>query len=249
MPWETMPIKVTALSDKGKVRKGNEDSWGSFPETSLFIVADGMGGHKAGDIASKLAVETIYESLRERESPGEGKFEQTSHYLNDSIQRANRRIFEEGNKNPGQSGMGTTVVATWIAGNSASIAYVGDSRAYLLRNKNLRQITSDHTLVNDYMTKGLLQPHEVERHPLRHVLSRAVGPQEQVDADIFNLPLQTGDIILLCTDGLSNMLSKEKMEEILNGPEDLETKNQILIQQANDSGGSDNVTALLIQFI
>ena len=243
-----MPIKASAISDIGKVRKGNEDSWGSFPETSLFIVADGMGGHKAGDVASKLAVETIYEALRDRQPPGEGQFEQTSHYLNDSIQKANLRIFQEGKKNPGLSGMGTTVVATWIAGSSASIAYVGDSRAYLLRKNNLRQITSDHTLVNDYMSKGLLQPHEVEHHPLRHVLSRAVGPQEQVDPDILNLPLQTGDIILLCTDGLSNMLSKDKMEGILNGPEDLERRNQLLIQQAIDSGGSDNVTALLIEF-
>ena len=196
----TMAIKVIALSDTGKVRKGNEDSWGSFPDLSLFIVADGMGGHKAGNVASKLAVETIYEAIRERQPPGEGQFEQTSHYLNDSIQKANLRIFQEGKNNPSQSGMGTTVVVTWIAGNCASIAYVGDSRAYLLRKNNLRQITSDHTLVNDYLTKGLLQPHEVDQHPLRLVLSRAVGPQEQVEADILNLPLQTGDILLLCTD-------------------------------------------------
>lgn len=244
-----MPIKVTAISDKGKVRKGNEDSWGSFPDASLFIVADGMGGHKAGDVASKLAVETIYEALRERQLPGDGQFEQTSHYLNDSIQKANLRIFQEGGKNPAQSGMGTTVVVTWIGGQSASIAYVGDSRAYLLRKNNLRQITSDHTLVNDYLTKGLLQPHEIDHHPLRHVLSRAVGPQEQVEPDILNLPLQPGDILLLCTDGLSNMLSKDKMEDILNRPEDLEARNQLLIKEANDSGGSDNVTAMLIQFI
>lgn len=243
-----MPIKVSALSDIGKVRKGNEDSWGVFPESSLFIVADGMGGHKAGDIASKLAVETIYEVLRERKQPQDTQFEQISHYLNESIQKANLRIFTEGKKNPGQSGMGTTVVAIWIHSAQASIAYVGDSRAYLLRKNNLRQVTSDHTLVNDYLTKGLLQASEVDHHPLRHVLSRAVGPQEQVEADFLNLPLLQGDILLLCTDGLSNMLSKDKMEEILNGPEELETKNRLLIQQANDSGGSDNVTALLIQY-
>ncbi|MBI1823503.1 MAG: Stp1/IreP family PP2C-type Ser/Thr phosphatase [Nitrospirae bacterium] len=244
-----MPIKVSALSDIGKVRKGNEDSWGAFPDTSLYIVADGMGGHKAGDIASKLAVETIYQVLRERKQLQEVQFEQISHYLNESIQKANFKIFSEGKKNPGQSGMGTTVVATWIHADHASIAYVGDSRAYLFRKNNLRQVTSDHTLVNDYLAKGLLQESEIEHHPLRHVLSRAVGPQEQVEVDFLNLPLLQGDVLLLCTDGLSNMLTKDKIEEILNGPEDLESKNKRLIQQANDSGGSDNVTAMLIEVI
>ncbi|MFI5303544.1 MAG: Stp1/IreP family PP2C-type Ser/Thr phosphatase [Nitrospiria bacterium] len=244
-----MPIKVSAISDIGKVRKGNEDSWGVFQDISLCIVADGMGGHKAGDIASKLAVETIYQVLRERKHSDDLRFEQISHYLNDSIQKANLKIFEEGKKNPGQAGMGTTVVVTWIKNDNATIAYVGDSRAYLLRKNNLRQITSDHTLVNDYLTKGLLQLNEVDHHPLRHVLSRAVGPQEQVEADILCVPLQPGDILLLCTDGLSNMLSKDKMEDILNSPESIETKNQRLINQALDSGGSDNVTAMLIQYI
>jgi PPM family protein phosphatase len=244
-----MPIKVSAISDIGKVRKGNEDSFGVFQDTSLFIVADGMGGHKAGDIASKLAVETIYQVLRERKHFDDLRFEQISHYLNDSIQKANSKIFEEGKKNPGQAGMGTTVVVTWIKDDNATIAYVGDSRAYLLRKNNLRQITSDHTLVNDYLTKGLLQLNEVDHHPLRHVLSRAVGPQEQVEADILCVPLQPGDILLLCTDGLSNMLSKDKMEDILNSPESIETKTQRLINQALDSGGSDNVTAMLIQYI
>lgn len=242
-----MPIQVSAISDIGKVRKGNEDSWGAFPDVSLFIVADGMGGHKAGDVASKLAVETIYHVLRDRKQLGDFQFEQISHYLNDSIQKANLKIFAEGKKNPSQAGMGTTIVVTWINNSNAYIAYVGDSRAYLLRKKNLRQITSDHTLVNDYLTKGLLQLNEIDQHPLRHVLSRAVGPQEQVEADVLNLPLQTGDILLLCTDGLSNMVSKDKMEEILNGPEEIEIKNQRLINQAIESGGSDNVTAMLIQ--
>ena len=244
-----MPIKVSAISDIGKVRKGNEDSFGVFQDTSLFIVADGMGGHKAGDIASKLAVETIYQVLRESKHSDDLRFEQISHYLNDSIQKANSKIFEEGKKNPGQAGMGTTVVVTWIKNDNATIAYVGDSRAYLLRKNNLRQITSDHTLVNDYLTKGLLQLNEVDHHPLRHVLSRAVGPQEQVEADILCVPLQPGDILLLCTDGLSNMLSKDKMEDILISPESIETKTQRLINQALDSGGSDNVTAMLIQYI
>jgi protein phosphatase len=243
-----MSLTVTAISDTGKVRKGNEDAWGAYPELSLFIVADGMGGHKAGDIASKLAVDTIYRFLKDKNSLHHSQFEQISHYLNESIQRANSVIFSEGKKNAGQAGMGTTVVATWVHAPHVSIAYVGDSRAYLLRKNNLRQMTSDHTLVNDYLNKGLLQPDEVESHPLRHVLSRAVGPQDQVEADLLNFSLQPGDILLLCTDGLSNMVSKEKIEEILNGPEDLEAKNRRLISQAIESGGADNVTALLIRF-
>jgi len=243
-----MAIKFTAISDKGKVRKTNEDSWGAFPEASLFMVADGMGGHKAGDVASRLAVDTIYELLSKRPAPGDFQFEQTSHYLNDSIQKANQKIFERGKRIPEESGMGTTVVVIWLGQSTAFIAHVGDSRAYLLRKQNLRLITSDHTLVHDYLTKGLLQPHEAEHHPLRHVLSRAVGPQEQVEADIVNLPIQSGDLLLLCTDGLSNMVSKDKIEEILNGPDDLEAKNRHLVDLANDSGGSDNVTAMLIQF-
>jgi len=242
-----MSFRVTALSDIGKVRKSNEDSWGAFPDASLFVVADGMGGHKAGDVASHLAVQTIYEVLKGKQPPLDSQVEQASHYLNDSIQRANLRIYEEGKKNPGRTGMGTTVVAVWMGKGSASIAYVGDSRAYLLRKSHLRLVTSDHTLVNDYVSKGLLQPNEAEQHPLRHVLSKAVGPQEHVEADLINLATQPGDIFLLCTDGLSNMVSKDLMEEILNSPDELIRKNEKLIQVANESGGSDNVTALLIE--
>ncbi len=243
-----MPIQVSAKSDKGKVRTANEDSFGVFPEGSLFIVADGMGGHQAGEVASKLAVETTYNALRVKKQPDDSRLEQISHYLNEAIQKANLKIFEEGKKKPETTGMGTTVVVAWLHQNNASIGYVGDSRAYLLRKSNLRQLTSDHSLVNDYVTKGILQPDEVEHHPLKHVLSRAVGTQEHVEADIINLPLQSGDLLLLCTDGLTNMLQKDEMENLLNGPEDLEKKSQLLIDRANDHGGADNITLLLIQF-
>ena len=243
-----MPAQVSAKSDKGKVRAANEDFLGVFSEESLFIVADGMGGHKAGDVASRLAVETLYNTLRLKKQPDDSRLEQISHYLNDAIQKANLKIFEEGKKKSETNGMGTTVVVAWLHQNSVSIGYVGDSRAYLLRKNNLRQLTSDHSLVNDYVSKGILQPEEVEHHPLKHVLSRAVGTQEQVDADIINLPLQSGDVLLLCTDGLTNMLQKDEMETLLNGPEDLEKKSQRLIDLANDHGGADNITLLLIQF-
>jgi serine/threonine protein phosphatase PrpC len=244
-----MPVRFSAKSDRGKIRPENEDYMGGFPEESLFIVADGMGGHKAGEVASQLAVETIYQALRLKKQNPDSPFEQNSHYLDDSIQKANRKIFEEGGKNPEKTGMGTTVVAAWIHNSYASIGYVGDSRAYLLRKQNLRQVTSDHSLVNDYLQKGLIQQSEADQHPHKHVLSRAVGTQETVEADIINLPLQADDLLLLCTDGLTNMLSKDDIEAILNGPEDIEKKSRALIDRANHYGGTDNITVVLIQFI
>ena len=243
-----MPILTSGRTDRGKVRQANEDFLGTFPERSLFIVADGMGGHKAGNVASRLAVETIVQAVQGLKTPAENRFEQISHYLDTAIQKANLKIFQEGVRNSDWSGMGTTVVVAWLHGNNASIGFVGDSRAYLLRKNNLRQVTTDHTVVHEYVIKGLIQPEEAERHPMKHVLSRALGTQEAVETDILNLPLFPGDILLLCSDGLTNMLTKDEMESILTGPGDLDDKSGDMIRVANEKGGKDNITLILVQY-
>ena len=180
--------------------------------------------------------------------PEDDRFEQISHYLDAAIQRANLKIFQEGSRNEAWKGMGTTVVAAWIHGNRASIGYVGDSRAYLLRKGNLRQLSEDHTVVHEYVLKGIIQPEEAEHHPMKHVLSRALGTQDSVDADIINLPLLSADILLLCSDGLTNMLHKDEMESILGGGESLDGKSAALVRRALEMGGNDNITLILVQY-
>ena len=236
-----MKIHIAGGTDKGKHRSSNEDAYGIFPDLKLAVVADGMGGHAAGEIPSRLAVETIHRVILSENDT------EPAHHLTRAIQAANDHILEAAKHDPALSGMGTTVVSLLISEEVAHIGSVGDSRVYLYREAKLKQLTEDHSLVGDYIRKGLLSLEEAQRYPLRHVITRALGTHESLQVDLLSLPLQEEDIYLLCSDGLSNMIATEEIQNVLSkNRNDLEGTCKDLIDLANEKGGTDNITLVLL---
>jgi protein phosphatase len=228
------------ITDAGKVRQNNEDSLlvGEGQDTSLFVVADGIGGFEAGEVASSIAVETLKEL-----GPGES--------FDDTIQEANRRILSTAREDEKFSGMGTTVVAIRFAGTdeepAAEIAHVGDSRAYLLRDGELQPLTEDHSLVAELVRSGDLTRAQAAEHPQKNLITRALGAEEAVEVDTTRIPVETGDRILLCSDGLSDMVPEDRISEVLSEPsQDPETPVRQLLTEALEAGGTDNITLVLV---
>ena len=255
-------IRAAGLSDVGRKRKSNEDSYASAPDLNLFVVADGMGGHAAGEVASRLAVESIERHISgARPStdptvpagprvtvPEAPPLPVPAQKVLNAIRLANQEILRSVRRNQTMRGMGTTVVIAYIQGRRAYIGSVGDSRAYLLRAGDLRQLTDDHTFVNEQVRAGTLTPAEARRHPARNILTRAVGSQDEVEADIIQQDLLAGDLLLLCSDGLTAMVDDQNILETLRGTDaDLQRGCQALIDLANEHGGDDNITTILIQ--
>jgi protein phosphatase len=229
------PPRYAAATDVGLVRSNNEDAYLTAPP--LFAVADGMGGHRAGEVASAGAIRTLQkEAGHDTDS------------LVAAVQSANRAVHAEAAANPDLSGMGTTITAMMTTSNSAQIVHVGDSRAYLLRDGRLRRLTQDHTVVDRLAREGKIPAEEVDRHPQRSVLERALGVGPEVDVDVQLLDLRPGDRLLLCTDGLTSMLDDDEIREILLREKDPQTAAQALIDAALAAGGKDNVTAVIVDF-
>ena len=227
--------RYAAATDVGLVRSNNEDAFLTAPP--LFAVADGMGGHRAGEVASAGAIRTLQkEAGHDTDS------------LVAAVQSANRVVHAEAAANPDLSGMGTTITAMMTTNDSAQIVHVGDSRAYLLREGRLRRLTQDHTVVDRLAREGKIPPEEVDRHPQRSVLERALGVGPEVDVDVQLLDVRPGDRLLLCTDGLTSMLDDDEIREILLTESDPETAAQALIDAALAAGGKDNVTAVIVDF-
>ncbi len=234
------------LSNVGKVRTSNEDSLGLFPDQNLFLVADGMGGHAAGEVASRLAVDTVQHTFVS--PPEDTAPAQPGERLRKAIEVANLKIYEMGKKKAELAGMGTTIVSAHLSEDTAYIGHVGDSRAYLIRLSEISQITKDHSLVNEYLKRGMMGPDEVDTHPLKHVLSRALGTAPHVEVDILPLPLQPGDILLLCSDGLTNTVPAQTIFKTIQQHEgSLDKACQALIDEANAKGGIDNITVVIVQ--
>ncbi len=230
-------MKVTAAvaTDVGLVREGNEDSY--LTDEPLFAVADGMGGHRGGEVASQLAVETLEKLFKK----GIGE-------LPDQVQEANRVVFERSVVDEKVAGMGTTLTAALVEGERVRLAHVGDSRAYLLREGGLRLLTEDHTLVNRMVTEGEISREEAQTHPQRSVLTRALGVETVVDVDDDTVQVRPGDRLLLCTDGLTSMVSEQAVEEVLRAAPDPQKAAQRLVQLANEGGGADNTTVVVLDF-
>ncbi|MBI3647783.1 MAG: Stp1/IreP family PP2C-type Ser/Thr phosphatase [Actinobacteria bacterium] len=228
-----MRIRAGYATDIGKVRDGNEDSF--LAEHPLYAVADGMGGHLGGEVASHLALETL-ERLSE-----EGRED-----LSERIRRANDAVFERSVRDRNVSGMGTTLTAAVVAGDELHLAHVGDSRAYLLRAGDLRRLTEDHTLVARMVKAGEITQGEAEVHPHRNVLTRAVGTEPDVDVDESRVALLDGDRILLCTDGLTGMVPEQQLRAILESEPDPQQAAHRLVKAANRAGGVDNTTVVLL---
>ncbi len=231
-----MRLRVGAATDVGKVRTRNEDSF--LVDEPLFVVADGMGGHRGGDVASRLTVDTLQQAQPQRDPSGAA--------LLDAVRSANRIVNERSAADRDLRGMGTTVTALQAAGDAGRIAHVGDSRAYLLRAGALQQLTQDHTLVQQMVDEGNLDADEAERHPARHIMTRALGVDEQVAVDQLSLDLHPGDRILLCSDGLTGMLSADDIHDLMERETDAQRTADALVQLAVERGGEDNVTVLVV---
>jgi protein phosphatase len=249
-----MKITSAGITDVGYVRLSNEDSLGLFPEFNLYIVADGMGGHAAGEVASKMAVEEIKAFFfRHQEQSNDGSDASTKPsreaLLSQAISSANQSIFKSASQDTSRKGMGTTVVALLADPTELIIGFVGDSRVYLQNKGRIEQLTRDHSLVNDYVQQGLLSSEAAESHPLKHVLSRALGTNAEVDVETLSRIPEPGDLFILCSDGLSNKVSSREMDMILTeNTDDLEKGGRALVERAKKNGGEDNITAVLLRY-
>lgn len=242
-------MNVFFETNKGLLRENNEDNLivEEFDKYSLYAVADGMGGHKAGEVASSIAIEGIRSYFVER--VGMESFQPPS-FIIESVKLSNDKIRMKSLKNEEFSGMGTTVTLAVVdkQQNIVYIGNVGDSRAYLLRNNEIKQITQDHTYVNELLKDGRITAEEAKNHPKRNVITRALGSEEIVHADIFEIEFYKNDILLLCTDGLTTHVSDDKMLDIIKEYGSSQSV-QELIKQANDNGGTDNITIIIVDNI
>jgi serine/threonine protein phosphatase PrpC len=241
-----MKIRYAAKTDVGMKRTHNEDYFSLIEDEQLFLVADGMGGHASGEVASKMAAETIgefYQRTREDRS-----LSYIENRLVCGIKLANLRIFETSNRDLRYKGMGTTIVSTLVSGDKIYVGHVGDSRVYRVREGGISQLTRDHSLLEDYKEAKPDMTEEEERNfPHKNVITRALGMRETVQVDIRSHQIKSGDVYILCSDGLSGMVVDEQIGQIASNAKSLERAVAELVDAANRNGGTDNVTTLLLQ--
>jgi PPM family protein phosphatase len=249
-------IEAYGRTDVGRRRKVNEDSFLVSPETSLYAVCDGMGGHNAGEVASRMAIETISafitRSAVEKEITWPWGLDATLSFdanrLKTAIRLANARVFQAADNREELTGMGTTVVTALVSGDTMTIGSAGDSRCYLVRGGELKQLTRDDSWVSAALGEGILNSDDVERHPLRNVITKAVGARDAIDLDVLEHGLVPGDVVMLCSDGLHGMLGDPEIARILqSAPPSLEETSARLVDAANEAGGRDNVTVVLLR--
>jgi serine/threonine protein phosphatase PrpC len=224
-------------TDTGRQRRDNEDN--AFVRAPLFVVADGMGGAQAGEVASKLAVDEFHEAL-----PDEGSAEER---LTNRIRAANRRIYDLSQTEHEHAGMGTTLTAAYVEDDHLAVAHVGDSRAYIFREGELVRLTQDHSLVEELVRQGKLTEEQAAEHPQRSIITRALGIEGDVEVDTWSYPVRAGDVVLLCSDGLTSMIGEEQIVRVLDGETSLDRAADGLIAAANDAGGRDNITVVLFR--
>jgi protein phosphatase len=229
--------EIAVLSDPGRQRRDNEDS--SYAREPVFVVADGMGGAQAGEVASRMVIDAFRAGLPQQGTPEER--------LSVVVQRANSEINGRSRSESTSAGMGTTVTAAYLDADAVSIAHVGDSRAYLLRDGELTRLTEDHSLVEELLRGGRLTEEEAADHPQRSVITRAVGIEPIVEIDTWTYPLRSGDVILLCSDGLTSMISEQEVRSELLAATGLDDAARRLIAAANEAGGRDNITVVLFR--
>lgn len=239
---ESLTLEVAAVTDVGKVREHNEDAFGHCLEAGVFVVCDGMGGAAAGEVASQLAVDVVIERLCSVSLP-----EDRCRALEESIAAANRLVHTQGAGDAALRGMGTTLVVVAIQGRSALIGHVGDSRCYLYRESRLTRQTDDHSLVDEQVRLGHMTAEDAARSPLKNVITRAIGTQSAVEAEITELELERGDILLLCSDGLTREVPERRIAAVLASSATLQQRCQGLVNAANEAGARDNVTAILVR--
>jgi len=245
-----MTVSVTSygMTDVGRRRDSNEDAFLDDDDLRLYAVADGMGGHAAGEIASSLAIESLASTVKAAlAQPIAADVDRAEEVLRDAVSRANRRICESVLGRDEWRGMGTTVVAAILVGDQAVVAHVGDSRAYLMHEGSLTRLTSDHSWVSEQVRMGLLSENDAHRHPMRNIVTRALGNREDVDVEIRRSTARPGDVFLLCSDGLNTMLTDEEIRAALRDHAgDARAACEALVDAANRRGGEDNTTVVVV---
>jgi PPM family protein phosphatase len=231
----TVRLRVGARTDVGRVREGNED--GFVAAEPLFAVADGMGGHQGGEVASKVALETLQKAA-------DGTAD-----LAEVVQEANRAVFTRASQDPALLGMGTTLTAVLVEEHRLHLAHVGDSRMYLARDGRLERITRDHTVVEEMVEQGRLTPEEAAIHPQRSIVTRALGVEEDIQVDELDLDVRPGDRVLLCSDGLTGMVDEGEILRLLTEHRDAQAATDALVDAANRAGGQDNITAVILDVV
>ena len=242
-------MKAVFMTDRGKVRLHNEDNGGIFinPDGQrLAIVADGMGGHRAGDVASGMTIEHLKDLWVAATKIHTA--EEAENWLEKAVLEVNQQLFQHSLKNSECEGMGTTIVAAICTDIFASVVNIGDSRCYLLNESGFKQLTEDHSLVNELVRSGQISKEDAEHHPRKNVLLRALGTEESVEMDLKTITFEEGDSLLLCSDGLSNKVNQDEMESILSGDLTLEEKAAEFISRANQYGGEDNITLAIVEY-
>jgi protein phosphatase len=229
--------RVATITDTGRKRRRNEDAYVSEPP--LFAIADGMGGAQAGEVASRLAAAAVREI-----GAGAGGEER----IFELIQEANRRVYDRSSTDPNTSGMGTTMTVALVEDANVAFGHVGDSRAYLIRDGRMEQLTEDHSLVNELMKSGKLSREEAQTHPQKSVITRAVGTDPDVDVDTFTVPVEPGDVFLLCSDGLTDVVSEDEILDLVErNRTDIDRALRALVKEANRGGGEDNITVVAFE--
>lgn len=239
-------MKTFSITDIGRRRKMNQDYMYTSEMAvggleNLFLVADGMGGHNAGEYASKFTVEKIVEIIFKSSQ------KEPVVAMKDAISRTNEMLFAEAQSDCAKEGMGTTVVAATLSGKKMYVANVGDSRLYVINQEKIRQITRDHSFVEEMVRLGNINEEDAKVHPNKNMITRAVGVASDLETDFFEVELNVGDTVLMCTDGLTNMVEDEEIKKIVLGQRDIVEKAEKLIETANENGGKDNITVVLIE--
>lgn len=251
-----MQIVSGGVTDQGRVRTNNEDSFRIVEPLNLFVLSDGMGGEAHGEIASSMAVETVVkccsapeesrdESNATRHGTASDNWSRQTTLLRNAVLQANINIYQSAQKYPEQRGMGATLTAGWINGNQLSLAHVGDSRAYLLRMGSLQQLTNDHSLVAEQVRRGMLTPQQAEESDMQSVLLRALGANPEVDVEMDEISLMPRDVLLFCSDGLTRLVTEPEIAGNLQAETDPHAAAQRLVDLANERGGVDNITVVV----
>jgi len=243
-------MKWAAKSHVGKVRENNEDSfYAKNSKCGVFVVADGMGGHNAGEVASKMAIDIVSNYIDENIGNNNLKsISEINKVLDAAIEEANEKIYNESILNESMEGMGTTFTIAIIHNMKIFVGHVGDSRAYILKNDDINQITQDHTLVCELLKNGNITELEAKNHPKRNIITKALGTDRKINPDFKSYDLEEGDLIILCTDGLTNHIDNQEIKDIFMNYLDLNEACQLLINLANDRGGYDNITIVAIRY-
>lgn len=249
-------MEIAGASDPGRVRTNNEDSYGYDAALGVLVLCDGMGGEAAGEVASDLAVNSVLAYFRQgetgREAPEQERVEEVSdeaNQLGGAFLAANRTIREAIWKNPELKGMGTTVVAALLRGRSLAVAHLGDSRIYLIREQQIEQLTNDHSFVMEQVRRGMMTIEEAQHSPIQNIITRALGAAESVEPDLADRELQSEDVMLMCSDGLTRHLDDEQILKVVSSAANMQEACIRLIAEANAAGGVDNITCLLMRVL